>query len=111
MYSSELFQIPRASADTVPESPEINDRSARASQESNISGVSWFDETKNHGEFDGLYENYSQWFKNDTSLYHGSEMNIAGCSYKVDNVYNKRLNDDLNTGALSVYLEDRSWSS
>lgn len=74
-----------------------------------------FYETTNHGEFSGLHENYSQWFKNDKSPYHGSEMNIAGCSYKVDSIHNKRINnevdllctDNIDTGS-SFFSFDKS---
>lgn len=75
MSSSVLFISPPVSVDGIVE--ETSSSSAE-NVHVNSPPCDLFDNTNSSRFNEGLYNNYSQWFRNDTSPYHKQEVNISG---------------------------------
>lgn len=85
MSSSDLFISPKASPGYIPESSESSLEARPLSE----SACFLFDGSSSQKYNEGLYQNYSQWFRNDSSLYHKSEMRLCGIDAGVVNPSNR----------------------
>lgn len=85
MSSSELFHSPKGSFGYVSESSSSSVGAAPLSP----AGISLFEDTSSSHFNQGLYNNYSQWFRNESSPYHKDKNNICGLECSVVNPSNR----------------------